>query len=64
MDISIATARPATQEANSVRSLIPLHLRDGAENFIGFLEHRQPWRIHTDIAQGSVNIMFGNTEEG
>ena len=34
------------------------------EGIRGQGEHRQPWRIHTDIAQGSVIIMFGNTEEG
>ena len=38
MDISIATARPATTEANTVDSLVPMHLREGAENFIGFIE--------------------------
>jgi hypothetical protein len=38
MDISIATSRPATTEANTVNSLVPGHLREGAENFIGFLE--------------------------
>ena len=38
MDISIATARPATQQANTVDSLVPVHLREGAQTFINFLE--------------------------
>lgn len=38
MEIAIATARPATHQANTVNSLVPMHMREGAENFIGFLE--------------------------
>lgn len=38
MEIAIATARPATTQANTVNSLVPMHLREGAENFINFLE--------------------------
>lgn len=58
MDISIATARPATQQANSVRSLVPMHLREGAENFIGFLEDYYSY-INTDglPSQEIVNIV-------
>ena len=58
MDISIATARPATQQANSVKSLVPMHLREGAENFISFLEDYYS-HINTDglPTQEISNIM-------
>ena len=38
MDVPIAIARGATTEANTVNSLIPVHLREGAQNFIDLLE--------------------------
>jgi len=38
MDVPIATARGATTEPNTVNSLIPVHLREGAQNFIDLLE--------------------------
>lgn len=38
MDIAIAPARNTTQQPNSVRSLVPMQLREGASSFIGFLE--------------------------
>jgi len=38
MDIAIAPARNTTQQANTVRSLVPMQLRTGAESFINFLE--------------------------
>jgi hypothetical protein len=38
MDVPIAQARAATTEPNTVNSLIPVHLREGAQNFIDLLE--------------------------
>lgn len=38
MEIAIATARPATTQSNTVDSLVPMHLREGAKNFINFIE--------------------------
>ena len=38
MDIAIAAARTTTQQSNTVRSMVPMQLREGAESFIGFLE--------------------------
>jgi hypothetical protein len=38
MDVPIAQARAATTEPNTVNSLIPIHLREGAQNFIDLLE--------------------------
>ena len=38
MEIPIAKARAATTEPNTVNSLIPVHLRTGAQNFIDLLE--------------------------
>ena len=38
MDIAIAPSRNTTQQANTVRSLVPLQLRSGADRFIKFLE--------------------------
>ena len=38
MEIPIATARSGAHEPNTVNSLIPVHLRQGAENFIELLE--------------------------
>ena len=37
-EIPIAQARTSTTQANTVNSLVPVHLRSGAENFIDLLE--------------------------